>query len=342
VQKPLNHRGKPGGGKGDELTATVTTHERPVPQPVTLRVALLALLTAALWGANPVAVSFSVDALPPVAVAAIRFAMATAFMWVWCRIEGSDLRLHRHQIIPALIAGVLMFVQISTFNFGVVLSNSSHSSMLINTSIFWVVALEHFVTRHDQLNGRKLLGLIIAALGVTTILLTGQNQAPTTGSDEVTLAGDLILLSSAVVLALKLVYVKHSLRVIEPGKLIFWHNVVGLVFFTVYSLMFEEFAIGELTWAAVWGVIYQGIFVAGLCFAIQAVLLRHHSASQISVFGFATPLFGVGLGVLMRGDPFSANLLVAASCVAIGIVLVNVAPRDRTDSSDLADATDPI
>ena len=76
------------------------------------------------------------------------------------------------------------------------------------------------------------------------------------------------------------------------------------------------------------GVIYQGIFVAGLCFAIQAMLLRHHSASQISVFGFATPLFGVGLGVLLRGDPLSANLLVAAICVAVGIVLVNVSRRE--------------
>jgi drug/metabolite transporter (DMT)-like permease len=318
------------------MTSTENEYEKPSPRPVTLRVALLALLTAALWGANPVAVSFSIDALPPVAVAAIRFAMATVFMWVWCRIEGSQLRLRREQVVPALVAGVLMFVQISSFNFGVLLSNSSHSSMLINTSIFWVVTLEHFVTRQDQLNWRKILGLLIAALGVTTILLMDQRNPATTG-DKVTVAGDLILLASAVVLSLKIIYVKHSLRVIEPGKLIFWHNVVGLVFFAIYSALFEEFTVGNVTSAVVLGVVYQGVFVAGLCFAIQAVLLKHHSASQISVFGFATPLFGVGLGVMLRGDPFSGVLLLAALCVAVGIVLVNLSPKNGGEDVPIAE-----
>src|SRR5689334_2087726 len=121
--------------------------DQPAHRPMPLRAALLALLTAALWGANPVAVSFSVDALPPVAVAAIRFAMATAFMWVWCRVEGSSLRLREGQLIPCIVAGILMFIQIASFNVGVVASNSSHSTMLINTSVFWVAAFEHFVTR---------------------------------------------------------------------------------------------------------------------------------------------------------------------------------------------------
>ena len=70
--------------------------------------------------------------------------------------------------------------------------------------------------------------------------------------------------------------------------------------------------------------VYQGVFVAGICFALQALLLRHHSASQISVFSFATPLFGVGTGILLRGDRMTPMLMVAAVCVAIGILLVNL------------------
>ena len=54
---------------------------------------LAVLLTAALWGGTPVAVSFSQDELPPVFVAGVRFAQAAAFMLLWCRWEGSDQRL---------------------------------------------------------------------------------------------------------------------------------------------------------------------------------------------------------------------------------------------------------
>ena len=99
-------------------------------EPVSLRTASLALLTVALWGGNPVAVSFSVDTLPPVAVAGIRFAMATAFMLFWCRLEGAELRLRKGQRLPVSLAALGLFLQIATFNIAVQLSNSSHASMM--------------------------------------------------------------------------------------------------------------------------------------------------------------------------------------------------------------------
>jgi drug/metabolite transporter (DMT)-like permease len=300
--------------------------ERYAPRPVGLRSASLALLTAALWGANPVAVSYSVDALPPVAVAAIRFAMATAFMWLWCRAAGVPLQMRPDQWLPACVAGVLMFVQIASFNWGVMRSNSSHATMLINTAVFWVAGFEHFLGT-DRMTPRKLFGLAIAAAGVASVLLSTDFSGSATSIDTVTVAGDLVLVASAVILAVKLVYIRHVLPVIDPAKLMYWHNVVGLVCFTTYSALFEAPSLGRLTWPAAWGVVYQGVFVAGMCFYIQAVLLRHHTASQISVFGFATPLFGVLLGVLLRGDPLSSNIVLAAICVAAGILLVNGIPR---------------
>lgn len=318
---------KAGRGSVGLATSTWKAQAGTLHQPVGLRTALLALLTAALWGGNPVAVSYSVDSLPPVAVAAVRFAMAAIFMAVWCRVAHVPLRLQQGQFVPAFVAGVLMFVQIASFNWGVVYSNSSHSSTLINTAVFWVAAFEHFVTRTDRLTRRKSAGLVIAAAGVAIMLATTPQSSHESIRDKVTAVGDAVLLGSAILLAWKLVYIRHVLRVIEPEKLIFWHNMVGLVGFTCCSALFEKPGAGQLTTSAVLGLIYQGVLVAGVCFAIQAILLRRHTASQISVFGFATPLFGVGLGVLLRGDPLSLSLLVAALAVATGIALVSVSPR---------------
>ncbi len=64
--------------------------------------------------------------------------------------------------------------------------------------------------------------------------------------------------------------------------------------------------------------------MAGVCFALQAVLLRKYSASQISVFSFATPLVGVAMSVLLRGDQLSPWLLASGMVVACGILLVNL------------------
>jgi len=319
------------------IERNVTAGESPIArsvEPVSLRTASLALLTVALWGGNPVAVSYSIDTLPPIAVAGLRFALATAFMFVWCRIEGSRLRLEPRQTLPVSLAAVGLFLQIGTFNIGVELSNSSHASMMINTFVMWVVLIEHFITGGDRLNLRKVGGVLIAFAGVAALLLQEEDHAgdAATSLDAPTLIGDAILLLSAFILAVKIVYVKHTLKVVEPGKLIFWHDAIGVALFCAYSALFEEVRFSGLTTAATLGLLYQGIFVGGLCFALQAVLLRHHSASQIAVFSFATPLVGVGLGVLMRGDLLTAWLFVAAACVAAGIFLVNL--RLSADAND--------
>ncbi|MBP85940.1 MAG: hypothetical protein CMJ64_04355 [Planctomycetaceae bacterium] len=300
-------------------------------QPVGIRTALLALLTITLWGGNPVAVSFSVDTLPPIAVAAIRFAMATVFMFFWCRVEGSSLRLRTEERMPVLWAGLGLFVQIATFNIGVTLSSTSHASMMINTFVFWVVLIEHFVTKHDRLTARKLAGLTLAFGGVLLLLLRSETAAAATEQRDVpTLLGDAILLLSAIVLAVKVVYTKHALKVVEPGKLIFWHDLIGFVLFVACSSLFEKVEFAGFTSAAVLALIYQGVFVAGICFAVQALLLRNHSASQIAVFSFATPIVGVGSGALLRGDELTPLLFVAAACVAFGILLVNLPAQART------------
>ena len=294
-------------------------------QPITLTTVLLVLSTVALWGGTPVAISFSVESLPPMAVAAIRFLLAAVFMLFWCRFEGSSIVMRRDQVVPCTIAGLLLFFQISTFTIGVANSNSSHSSLMINTYVFWVVGFEHFVTKADQLTKRKSFGLLTAAAGVV-VLLSTVGKADTSAPevlDTATLMGDGLVLISAFLLGIKVLYTKHALKTVEPGKLILWHDITGVVLFAIASVCFETIPAMKLSTPAVLGLLYQGFAVAGYCFAMNAVLLRRHSASQLAVFSFATPIFGVLFGVIFRGDLLSPWLFAAGACVATGILLVN-------------------
>lgn len=315
----------------------------------------MTLLLAALWGGTPVSVKYSLDVLPVMTVAGLRFAMAALFMLLWCRWEGSGLIPRAGQWRPSLTLGTLLFVQIGLFNWAIALSNASHSSLLINTFIFWVVALEHFVTRTDRLTLRKTAGLTIAALGVGLILLTTENSAAKQTADTTTAAsfwGDLVMIGSALVLGIKIIYTKQAMQVVEPGKLVFWHDVIGVLFFALWSAATEWpllvgnphlpafFSTAMFThplYRNAWlGLLYQGVVVAGFCFAVQALLLRRHSASRLSVFSFATPLFGVTFAVLLRGEGLSGWLLVAGLAVAAGILLVNWPERKETGANWLS------
>ena len=169
------------------------------------------------------------------------------------------------------------------------------------------------------------------------LLTTGQVE--TSGLLEAaSLEGDCFLLLSALILGIKISYTKHSVRTVHPDCFIFWHDVFGVILFALYAFLVEGFqpsVLNDLTDPgvrnALWGLAYQGLLVAGLCFAIQARLLKKHSASQLSVFSFSTPLFGILFAVLLRGDPISPWLFVAGGCVAVGIFLVNSSQRDSSD-----------
>lgn len=296
-------------------------------RPIGSAAASLCILLAALWGGAPVAISYSVDTLPPVAVAGLRFVLATLFMLFWCRAEGTDLSLRPGQLTPSLVLGLLLFAQIALFTYGVRESNSSHATLFINTFIFWVAAIEHFVTRTARLSLARWLGLLLAGAGVVLILGTTEPPAASDMTDGPkrdvpTLFGDAFLLASAVLLAAKLIYTKAATRRVEPGKLIFWHDLIGVGLFAIYSAVFETTTWRQFTVPAVLGLLYQGLVVAGFCFAVQAHLLKRHSASQIAVFSFLTPLFGIAISVLFRGDPLSPWLLVSGGCVAAGILIV--------------------
>ncbi len=294
-----------------------------MPLPLNLRAVLLTLLTVVLWGGNPVATRFSVDALPPITVAGLRFLMATLVMIVWCRIERVSFRVEPLQWKPIMIAGTLLFLQITTFTFGAAWTSSSHASLFVNTFVFWVVGLEQVFLHAERLTTPKLAGLLMAAVGIGVLLWPTALPAEIQQNDPPSVIGDALLLFSAFLLGVKFVYTKFALRVIGPTELIFWHDVVAVAQFAVAAAIWERPDFSRVTAPAAAGLLYQGILVGGVCFALQAQLLRKYSASRIAVFSFLTPLVGMLLGTMLRGDQLSLGLLIGGVAVASGIYLVN-------------------
>ncbi len=68
---------------------------------------------------------------------------------------------------------------------------------------------------------------------------------------------------------------------------------------------------------------YQAVVVAFISYFAWFWLLTRYMASRLSVFSFLTPIFGVGFGVILLGEPLSARFVLAAAMVLAGIAMVN-------------------
>ncbi len=311
---------------GEDAAASVAIPEG-LHQPLGLRGGLLALLLAVLWAGTSVTAREAVDRVPPLAVGGIRFALASIFMLAWCRWEGVPIRLRTVDIVPVTVLGTLLFLQIATFNIGVAWSNASHSTLLINTYVFWVAGAEHLLLKTLKLSARQIVGLIVAAAGATVLMFGSMQAGPPTGpGDAASAAGDAMLLLSAGLLAIKVLYTKRAVRTVPPGTLVLWHDLVGTLWFFAFSIPLETWHPQPFTLSITLSLLYAGLIVSGFCFAAHAWLLQRHSASEVSVFSFATPLVGVLLAIAFRGDPITGALLLSGALVALGIWLVNSRP----------------
>ena len=79
----------------------------------------------------------------------------------------------------------------------------------------------------------------------------------------------------------------------------------------------------SLSTVAVASVLFQGLVVSFFSYLVWFWMLKRYLASNLAVFSFMTPLFGVTFGVLVLDEPLSFNFVVGAILVLFGITFVS-------------------
>ena len=286
------------------------------PRPLDPAGVAVAVFCCALWGGNSVATKYAIadHALPPLGGATLRFAVSLPVVaWV-CFRGGTGFGVPRRHWPLLVLNAALTAVQIATFNWGVSRSEAGRSSVFINVHplitapLAWIVLGEHLGTR-------GLVGLLTAASGVAVILA---RQFQGGGG----LAGDLVVLVSAVVFGVQTVVQKLTFPQIPARTLVFAQSWIALGMVGLASLVLEGTSGYHFTEASVGGVLYQGLASSGLCFSLWLILLTRYPAGRLATISFLTPIFGLALGNLLRGEPLTPPLILGGGLVGLGIYLV--------------------
>ena len=268
-----------------------------------------------LWGSNAVAAKYAMPDLPPIGAGAIRFALGLPVVALVCRSGGQALWVRRDLLGLLLVNGLFSAVQISTFNWGTNHSEAGRSSVFINIHPLVVAPLAWFFLK-ERLGPLGILGLTSAASGVMVLLAEPLRRG---GG----LLGDLVVLGSGVIFAAQTIVQKKTFPFIPPTTLLFAQTLIAAVLTGIVSLIFEGPSAYHFTKNAMLGVAFQGLAVSGLCFAIWMILLRRYPAGRLATIVFLAPIFGVGLGSLMRGEALTMALLIGGALVGLGIFLVS-------------------
>jgi drug/metabolite transporter (DMT)-like permease len=288
---------------------------------ITLKVIPLVLLVALLWGGNAVAMKVALKYMPPFILAGIRFGIGAIVIWLWAHFRKIDISIKKQDIIGLIILSLMFSAQICTFNLGTKYTTAGRSSVLINVNPFFIAILAHFFIPNDRLSLRKIIGLILAFAGIFVVF---RDKIDT---KEPHILGDVIMLISGFLFSVLTIYTKKLMQKMGVYKILFGEMVFGLIPFVALNIIFERSAQYIFSGELIIALIYQGCIVASIAFIVWTTLLQRYSASKISAFLFATPLFGVGLSALILHETITPYLVIGSLLVAIGIYVVNKCPN---------------
>ena len=286
-------------------------------QFIPIRITLLVLLLAALWGGNFVAIKIGLQGLAPFAAAGVRFSIALPLIIVWARANRISLKPKAREYLPLLLLGLLFTIQIACLNLGTRLTQAGRATVMVNISPVCVAVLAHFIVPGDRLTRRKVIGLFLAFAGI--LIVFGNSFFIGRGGY---ILGDILTLSSGFLLGLLVVFLNRLAQYIDPPRLLMSEMIVGIVLFFLFSFLFERDSGYYFPLAVVLALLYQGAVVGGFCFIAWISVLKEYSPSRLTVLFFTRPLWGVILSHFVLGEPLTLGLGIGTLVVALGIYLV--------------------
>lgn len=296
-------------------------------RPVTWKVGLTALVVSFFWSGNIVSIKFGLATIPPFWSAFWRMAVGAAAVAVWIALRRQPALLERGQIRRVLLLSGMFTAQIAIFNLSVHFTSPAYAVILLNTNPVMVNLISHFFVREDRLTPTRSLGLAIAFGGIAYVML-GHPEAALAPAP---LVGNSLMLVSALLLALRIVYTQRLVQGMDPLRPVLWQMVFSLPGFLALALAFEEPLLQPLGWEPVLAILYQALVVAGFCFVAWTTLLQHYSAGNLAMYSFSVPIFGIFLSAALFDERITGRLVLGAAAVAVGIATVTRARRAKAD-----------
>jgi drug/metabolite transporter (DMT)-like permease len=226
-----------------------------------------------------------------------------------------------------LLAGALFGLEFMFIAEGLKLTSAAHMSVFLYTAPIFTALGLHFMLPSERLRLLQWLGILLSFAGIALAFAGGVQLDQIDGR---TLLGDAFGVLAGLAWGATTVVVRGSRLSEAPATLtLFYQLMVGFVGLLMIALLTGQIGMVTLTPLAIGSVLFQGLVVSFVSYLTWFWLLRKYLASNLAVFSFITPLFGVTFGVLLLGEPLSVNFVLGALMVLAGVVLVSAEPWVR-------------
>jgi len=295
-------------------------------RPLDTSAIALVLLLCLTWGFNQVVVKLVLPEIPPLTQAFLRSLGGLVVILLVALVRRVKFWTRDGTLRPGLWAGSLFGIEFIFLYSGLVWTTASRASVFLYTAPFFV-AFGSYRYLGERLSRLQWAGLALSFVGVTVAI-----GVPQPNVDAKVLLGDAFMIAAGSLWAATTLIVKASrLRYAPAEKGLAYQLVVSLPILGGAALIGGESIRQVPGTSTSLLMLYQAIWVVGATFLLWFGMIKTYSASKLSASTFVTPLFGVGAGYFILGEPLSAAFGVAAMLVTAGLYLVNRPAPHATD-----------
>lgn len=223
---------------------------------------------------------------------------------------------------PGLLGGFLFALEFFLVGEGLRYTTASHMVVFLYCAPIFVALTLHFKIESEQLKPLQWTGIIVAFSGIALTFLWRDSQSTELKAANM-LWGDFLALLAAMSWAATTVLVRSSSLSIAPASQTLLYQLFVCFIFVLLAAIAMSQTDYKLTVAVVSNLAFQGIIVSFASLLLWFWLLRQYSASQLGVYTFMTPLFGILFGVWLLSEPIERSFMFGTVMVIIGIVLVS-------------------
>lgn len=288
-----------------------------------LQTALLLTFLVIVWGVNWPLSKFALSYMPPVLFSGTRTLLGGILLLAIAFSRIDRLRLKETWGIYLLSAlfNVVLYYGLQTIGLGYLPAGLFSAIVFLQPVL---VGIFSWMWLGESMNGYKITGLILGFTGVGIISIGGGSL-----SGQISVAGILLALGSALSWALGTIYVKKIGPRVDPIWLVTLQLISGGSFMTLLGSSVESWS--DIAWEPVFivSLLFISIFVIAMGWLVFYKLIDSGEASKVASYTFLIPLVAILTGTLFLDEPFTLSLLVGLVFILFSIYLVNRIPARR-------------
>ena len=273
---------------------------------------ILAVIATATYGMNPLfALPLYVDGMNPDSVLFFRYLFASPLVGAMIKGRGRDFKIHRTDILPLVVLGVLMAASsLTLFEAYNYMDAGIASTILFIYPI--LVALIMAAVYKEKVTMQTALCILLALSGIAMLYQ---------GGDGVTLSltGTLLVFASALSYAIYIVGVNRpSLKEMATLKVTFYVLLFGVSLFVVRLWMSHDLTLPTRWW--LWGnLVALAVFPTAISFLCTTSAIQRIGSTPTAILGALEPVTAIFFGITVFGERLTAR-----DCMGITLILVAV------------------